>query len=221
MDSRAEWRSDQYRDLYRQRYELGGMVKEKIRSRPSDSIFSIEAQRLLPPADVMRNPELVFPFWYNPANPQVRMFRKPPAAFMRRLFHVNPDLPVTWDPVLERWCVWAIYKKKRLPWWMRPGRGQDGPGGWWIIMVLEDQDGNPIDVLDNRTLATLFFTNQEKYRSAGQGAVMVERALLEEEQRNLREDREDAEDEAGEQYDYMAIKNYGQGNKSHRFHSGG
>ena len=221
MESRAQWRHEQYKDIYRQKFELGGLVKEGVSSRRSASRLIVGTDPNPPPADIRRNPELVFPFWYNPANPQVHTFRQPPVPFMRQLHHVNPDLTVTWDPIIERWCVWALYKKKRLPWWMRPGRGQSGPGGWWIISVLEDAVGDPILVLDNRTLALLFYTNQEKYKAAGQGALMVEQAMVEEEKKNNAEWRDDAEYAAGEHYDYMAIKNIGKGSKFTEFHQGG
>lgn len=111
------------------------------------------------------------PQWWHPGRVDAQ---GPPESFAEQLAAFDPDLRVTWNPLIERWQVWT--RAPRVTYHLCPG--------WRLLFVHRGPSGEYLP-LDERVFARLYHASADKW---GSGKRYFAR-LLEEQER----DREKAE----------------------------
>jgi hypothetical protein len=134
------------------------------------------------------------PWFWHPYNVAVRFA---PEEFRKRLHAIDTSLEVTWDPMKERWLVWALAPKVRH--------------GWRLLFIHWDSQHNYLP-LDERVFARIFQVDSAKNGGKRYFDRIVEE--FERDQRKRRaEMRQDAIDRAMPYWEHSQIKNIGKGNK--------
>lgn len=142
------------------------------------------------------------PFYFHPNRPDARFA---PERFLKLVKEIEKDCTVVWNPIKERYGLW----------YRSPDRPNHISGHWKLVFWCE-WDGEYC--LDNRILAKLWTRVRR-----GRGEEYFD-ALMRESARDseIADKDHDAElKAAGDEYwEYMKIKNTGQGNKFTRFGQG-
>lgn len=144
-------------------------------------------------------PEFNSWFW-NPFNVSVRLG---PDDFRRKIKEIDEKYEVTWNPVTERWLVFARDPKINHPICR----------GWKLVFVVE-LDGEYVP-LDERTLAKAWDRSVRKWGSANQYWERIESEIWREREKRDAEKKDVVGYSAGEYYDYLQPKvGYGPSNGS-------
>jgi len=138
------------------------------------------------------------PWFWNPYRCEVRFA---PDDFRKRLKELHPDTEITWNPINERWQVWARSPKLQTP----------HCSGWRLLFINWDMD-HAYMPLDERVFARLYQVDQ----TVNGGRAYMDRivAEFERDQVKKRKDlQQDAIDRAMPYWEHSQIKNIGKGNK--------
>lgn len=140
------------------------------------------------------------PWFWNPFNVSVRLG---PDDFRREIKQIDEKYEITWNPITERWQVFA----------RDPKINHKICRGWKLVFVCEDY-GQYIP-LDQRTLAKAWDRSMKKWGSPNIYWQNIENRILEETQRSETRHEDVVGYSAGEYYDYLKPKvGYGRSNGS-------
>lgn len=150
------------------------------------------AKIVIPPVE--SNPR----FW----NPNQAGVVFAPEWFRKKLKDIDQELEITWDNYNERWLVW-----------MKAPKLQNSLNrGWSLLFILRYADGSYMP-LDERCFARIYEISAQKWGNAKEYFKSVEREWERDKERAEAERKQEVNDTSGDYYDYMKIKNIGQGSK--------
>jgi hypothetical protein len=145
------------------------------------------------------------PWWWNPNRGSVAFA---PTWFMEKLREVGPELSCTWNPIKERWQIWAEKPRMQNP----------ICSGWVLLFVVQNEDGS-YRPLDERVFARLYEASAMKW---GNGKAYFEAIVREKERERERREKnrlQEQIDMAMPFWEHSQIKNIGKGNKFTRYHA--
>jgi hypothetical protein len=117
------------------------------------------------------------PWFWNPNQVSVRFA---PAEFMRKLHQLGEELSCTWNPITERWQLWARSNKIN----------QKVCRGWNLLFIHNERDGSYAP-LDERVFARLFHAS---VLSSGSGKEYFARVMSEMEREQAKRERDSLQD---------------------------
>lgn len=139
-----------------------------------------------------------FHWYWNPNHPAIRFG---PDDFRKQIKEIDSAYEITWNPIKERWLVFARAPKINHPICT----------GWKLVFVVE-LDGEYVP-LDNRTLDKARDRTVRTWGSWGKYFDHIEDNINAETQRFERAHSDEVRYGAGEYFDYTKIKNIGRGSK--------
>lgn len=134
-----------------------------------------------------------------------------PSDFRRRLQEIDPELDVTWNPIIERWTVWMKKPSLQTPICQ----------GWGLLFVVKEPN-NSYRPLDERIFARLYEASTRKWSNAKTYFAAVEREIEREKELKSKRSTQDAIDIAMPSFEHSQIKvGYGKssGSKFSTYHS--
>lgn len=143
-------------------------------------------------------------FW-NPNHPSVR---GAPDWFRLKLREMGEELAITWNPINERWQVWARAPKIQHP----------ICSGWRLLFIHQDADGQYLP-LDERVFARLYAASVMAHGSAKAYFTRVVEEIQRDKERRERKNLQDQIDMSMPFFEHSQIKNIGKGNKFATYHA--
>lgn len=149
------------------------------------------------------------PWYWNPNHPAIRLG---PSDFRKRIQEIDPAYEVTWNPIRERWQVFARSPKINHPICQ----------GWKLVFVVEE-DGEYVP-LDERTLAKAWDRSVRKWGDFNVYWNRIENEIVRGQEKREEERADSTRYGAGEYFDYTKIKvsmaGPSSGSKFTKYHSG-
>lgn len=149
------------------------------------------------------------PWYWNPNNVEVRFA---PGEFLARLHAVDPNLSVTWDPLHDNWLVWARKPQFQSKWCR----------GWVLLFVVKEPNGG-YRPLDERVFARLYEASADKWGSAKEYFLAVQRASEEAKVKREKAALQDTIDIALETFNHsqigVSMRGKSSGSKFATYHS--
>lgn len=152
-----------------------------------------------PLAKVVIPPKESNPRFWNPSQGGVRFA---PDDYRAKLHAIDPELDITWDNYNERWNVWV----------KNPKLAASLNRGWTLLFILRYADGSYMP-LDERCLARVYEISAQKWGNGKQYFDAIQREWDRDKEKAELERKQEVNDTSGDYYDFMKIKNIGQGNK--------
>ena len=145
------------------------------------------------------------PWFWHPNRVDVQFA---PDDFRQQIKEIDPSYEVTWNPIRERWQVFARAPKINHPICQ----------GWKLVFVVEI--GGEHIPLDNRTLAKAWDRSARKWGNPNAYFEAILNEIEAAEKTRERDRKRENDAGSGDYFDYMKIKNIGHGSKFVNHHSG-
>jgi hypothetical protein len=132
----------------------------------------------------------------------------PPEWFRKQLHAFDPDLAVTWNPITQRWQVWA-----RCP------RFQTAVCQGWRLLFIHHGATRQYLPLDERVFARVYQVDATKNGGAKQYWNRIEAEFHRDEAKRQAALKQEAIDQAMPFWEYSQIKSIGTGSKFATYHA--
>lgn len=146
------------------------------------------------------------PWWWNPNNPSITFAPKRFTARLKR--EMGSELEVTWNPITERWQVFARSNRINHPVCQ----------GWRLLFIHNGPNGEHLP-LDERLYARLYAASADVNGSGRQYFQRIMDEMKRDEDRREKRARQDAIDQAMPYWEHSQIKNIGKGSKFSTYHA--
>jgi hypothetical protein len=154
---------------------------------------------------VIPGPE-VSPWYWNPNRFGIKLA---PESFRDQLHNLGEELEATWNPVKERWQLWA-----------RTNAIQSKLCSGWRLLFIHSGPSGEYLPLDERVLARLYHASALKHGDARKYFDRVASEIMRDREKAEQDQYQDTMDRAMERgWDYTRIKNIGRGSKFSNYHA--
>jgi hypothetical protein len=122
------------------------------------------------------------PWFWNPNRVEVKFA---PAEFLKKLKQLGEELSCTWNPILERWQLWA----------QSPTVQQKICHGWRLLFIVNEPDGSYAP-LDERVFARLYHASVLSHGSGKEYFARVMQEMERDQQKREEKSTQDSIDAA-------------------------
>lgn len=161
----------------------------------------------------LKRPEVLGPehniwFW----NPNLIGVRFADVDVMAKLRQIGDDLSITWNPITERWQVWAV----------APTLQHKICHGWRLLFVHHDADGSYLP-LDERVFARIYAIDGKRQGNAKQYFERIVAEMARDKEKRERQWSQDTIDAAMPSFDHgqisVSMRGHSNGSKFSTYHS--